>query len=80
MVQNLTTDIESCAGGVSDSITALRAKLRGEVVSLKAEIQIGLAAGRPGLAGHTVTYVKNGDHVMQVSVPQRIAIVCVTEP
>ena len=25
MVQNLTTDIESCAGGVSDSITALRA-------------------------------------------------------
>src|SRR4029077_8125109 len=25
MVQNLTTGIESCAGGVSDSITALRA-------------------------------------------------------
>ena len=25
MVQDLTTDIESCAGGVSDSITALRA-------------------------------------------------------
>jgi hypothetical protein len=32
------------------------------------------------LHGKTVTYVKDGDHVLQVTVLQRIAIVCVTEP
>lgn len=50
------------------------------MVPLTAEIQIGLAAVCPGLDGHTVAYVREGDHVMQVNTPQRIAIACVTEP
>jgi len=54
--------------------------LRDEVALLRAEIQIGLAAECPGLNLHTVTYVKNGNYVTQVSVLQRIAIGCVTEP
>ena len=47
--------------------TAEPAQLRGEMVPLRAEIQIGLAAGRPVLHGHTVTYVKDGVHVLQVT-------------
>ena len=47
---------------------------------LRAEIQIGLAAGHPELRGHTVTHVKDGGHVLQVTGLQRIAIACVTEP
>lgn len=50
------------------------------MVPLRAEIQIGLAAGRPVLQGHTVTYVKDGVRVLQVTGLQRIAIACVTEP
>jgi len=54
--------------------------LRGEVVLLRAEIQIGLAVGCPELNLHTVKYVKNGNYVTQVNMLQRIAIGCVTEP
>jgi len=50
------------------------------VVPPRAEIQIGLAAGHPGLREHTVTYVKDVDYVLQVTGLQRIAIACVTVP
>ena len=40
MVQNLTTDIESCAGGVSDSLTALRAIQSGASNDVKTAVKI----------------------------------------
>jgi hypothetical protein len=44
MVQNLTTDIESCAGGVSDSITALRAIQSGASNDVKTAVTIANTA------------------------------------
>ena len=44
MVHDLTTDIESCAGGVSDSITALRAIQSGASNDVKTAVKI---ANRP---------------------------------
>ena len=44
MVQNLTTDIESCAGGVSDSITALRAIKSGTSNDVKTAVTIANTA------------------------------------
>ncbi len=40
MVHDLTTDIESCAGGVSDSITALRAIQSGASNDVKTAVKI----------------------------------------
>ena len=44
MVQNLTTGIESCAGGVSDSITALRAIQSGASNDVKTAVTIANTA------------------------------------
>ena len=44
MVQNLTTDIESCAGGVSDSLTALRAIQSGASNDVKTAVTIANTA------------------------------------
>jgi hypothetical protein len=44
MVQDLTTDIESCAGGVSDSITALRAIRSGASNDVKTAVTIANTA------------------------------------
>jgi hypothetical protein len=44
MVHDLTVDIESCAGGVSDSITALRAIQSGESQDVKTAVSIARTA------------------------------------
>jgi hypothetical protein len=44
MVHDLTTDIESCAGGVSDSITALRAIQSGASNDVKTAVKIANTA------------------------------------
>lgn len=44
MVQNLTTDIESCAGGVSDSLSALRAIQSGASNDVKTAVTIANTA------------------------------------
>ena len=44
MVHDLTTDIESCAGGVSDSITALRAIQSGTSKDVKTAVTIANTA------------------------------------
>src|SRR5215468_138927 len=44
MVQDLTTDIESCAGGVSDSVTALRAIQSGASNDVKTAVTIANTA------------------------------------
>jgi hypothetical protein len=69
MVHELTVDVESCAGGVSDSITALRAIQSGDSQDVKTAVSIARTAADNCSPGNNMQM----EDLVQYQVPESLA-------
>ena len=69
MVQDLTTDVESCAGGVTDSLTALRAIESGTSSDVKMAVTIANTAAANCSPGNNMQM----EDLVQYQVPESLA-------
>lgn len=69
MVHDLTTDIESCAGGVTDSMTALRAIQSGQSHDVKTAVTIASTAAANCSPANSMPM----DDLVQYQVPESLA-------